>query len=110
MVRIFCKNTGTFKEFPEGTTLQDIAPQFEFDKPYDILAAKVNNVAEGLRFRVFHNRDVEFFGLPHLHRTQLLQQVAVLSPLQGHKGFVPGKPDDNPPPDLQGLLLLGLQE
>lgn len=24
------------------------------------LAAKVNNVAEGLRFRVFHNRDVEF--------------------------------------------------
>ena len=60
MVRIFCKNTGTFKEFAEGTPLLDIAPQFEFDKPYDILAAKVNNVAEGLRFRVFHNRDVEF--------------------------------------------------
>lgn len=60
MVRIFCKNTGTFKEFLEGTPLLDIAPQFEFDKPYDILAAKVNNVAEGLRFRVFHNRDVEF--------------------------------------------------
>lgn len=60
MVRIFCKNTGTYKEFLEGTTLLDIAPAFEFDKPYDILAAKVNNVAEGLRFRVFHNRDVEF--------------------------------------------------
>lgn len=60
MVRIFCKNTGTYKEFPEGTPLLDIAPQFEFEKPYDILAAKVNNVAEGLRFRVFHNRDVEF--------------------------------------------------
>lgn len=60
MVRIYCKNTGTYKEFLEGTPLQDIAPQFEFDKPYEILAAKVNNVAEGLRFRVFHNRDVEF--------------------------------------------------
>lgn len=60
MVRIFCKNTGTYKEFLEGTPLLDIAPAFEFDKPYDILAAKVNNVAEGLRFRVFHNRDVEF--------------------------------------------------
>lgn len=60
MVRIYCKNTGTYKEFIEGTPLLDIAPQFEFDKPYDILAAKVNNVAEGLRFRVFHNRDVEF--------------------------------------------------
>lgn len=60
MVRIYCKNTGTYKEFLEGTPLLDIAPQFEFDKPYEILAAKVNNVAEGLRFRVFHNRDVEF--------------------------------------------------
>lgn len=60
MVRIYCKNTGTYKEFLEGTPLLDIAPAFEFDKPYDILAAKVNNVAEGLRFRVFHNRDVEF--------------------------------------------------
>lgn len=60
MVRIYCKNTGTYKEFLEGTPLLDIAPQFEFDKPYDILAAKVNNVAEGLRLRVFHNRDVEF--------------------------------------------------
>lgn len=60
MVRIYCKNTGTYKEFLEGTPLLDIAPQFEFDKPYEILAAKVNNVTEGLRFRVFHNRDVEF--------------------------------------------------
>ncbi len=60
MVRIYCKNTGTYKEFLEGTPLLDIAPQFKFDKPYEILAAKVNNVAEGLRFRVFHNRDVEF--------------------------------------------------
>ena len=60
MVRIYCKNTGTYKEFLEGTPLLDIAPQFEFDKPYEILAAKVNNVAEGMRFRVFHNRDVEF--------------------------------------------------
>ena len=60
MVRIYCKNTETYKEFLEGTPLLDIAPQFEFDKPYEILAAKVNNVAEGLRFRVFHNRDVEF--------------------------------------------------
>ncbi len=60
MVRIFCKNTGTFKEFTEGTRLLEIASQFEFDKPYDILAANVNNVAEGLKFRVFRNKDVEF--------------------------------------------------
>lgn len=60
MVRIYCKNTGTFKEFQEGSTLLEVASQFEYDKPYDILAAKVNNVTEGLMFRVFNNKDVEF--------------------------------------------------
>ena len=60
MVKIFCKNTGTFKEFQEGTTLLDIAGDFDFEKPYDILAAKVNNVAEGLKFRVYHSLDIEF--------------------------------------------------
>ena len=60
MVRIFCKNTGTSKEFVEGAYLKDIAEEFEFDKPYDILAALVNNVAQGLRFKVYHSLDVQF--------------------------------------------------
>ena len=60
MIKIFCKNTGTSKEFQEGTSLLEIAGEFEFDKPYDILAAKVNNVAQGLRFRAYHSLDVEF--------------------------------------------------
>ena len=60
MVTIHCKNTGSCKSFPEGTSLLDIAREFDFDKPYDILAANVNNVAEGLKFKVFHSLDVEF--------------------------------------------------
>ena len=60
MLKIFCKNTGTFQEFQEGTTLLEMLPAFEFERPYDILSAKVNNVSEGLKFRVFNNRDVEF--------------------------------------------------
>ena len=60
MLKIFCKNTGTFQEFQEGTTLLEMLPAFDFERPYDILSAKVNNVAEGLKFRVFNNRDVEY--------------------------------------------------
>ena len=60
MLRIFCKNTGTYHDFQEGTTLLEMLPAFDFDKPYDILSARVNNVSEGLKFRVFNNRDVEF--------------------------------------------------
>jgi len=60
MLKIFCKNNGTYKEFQEGTTLLEMLPSFDFDRPYDIVSAKVNNVCEGLKFRVFNNREVEF--------------------------------------------------
>ncbi len=60
MVKIFCTNTGTYQDFPEGTPLMDIAREFDFDKPYDIIAASVNNVAQGLKFKVFNNLDVKF--------------------------------------------------
>ena len=60
MLKIYCKNTGTSREFPEGVTLAEALPQFEFDRPYDILCAKVNNVAQGLKYRAFNSRDVEF--------------------------------------------------
>ena len=59
MPKVYCKNTGSSKEFNEGTSLMSIVKGFDFDKPYDILAAKVNNVTQGLRYRVFNNKDVE---------------------------------------------------
>ena len=60
MVRIFCKNNGVTLEFPEGTPLVEMLPHFEFERPRRIISAKVNNVSQGLKFRVFNNRDVEF--------------------------------------------------
>lgn len=60
MVEIYCKNTGTTKTFKQGTTLLKVASEFEFDKPYDLLAAKVNNVTEGLKYAVYNNKEVEF--------------------------------------------------
>jgi uridine kinase len=60
MVRIFCKNTQTYKEFQEGTTLLEMLPEFEFEQPYQIISAKVNNVSQGLNFKVYNSRDVEY--------------------------------------------------
>lgn len=60
MVKVYCKNTGTYGEFEEGTTLLEMVPHFNFEKPWPILSARVNNVAQGLRFQVYNNRDVEF--------------------------------------------------
>ena len=60
MLQIYCRNTKTTKSFPEGTTLQEMLPEFDFEKPYEIVSARVNNVPQGLRFKVYNNRDVEY--------------------------------------------------
>ena len=60
MINIFCVNTKTSHAFPEGTALIDMLDAFDFEKPYQILSAKVNNVSQGLKYRAFNNRKVEF--------------------------------------------------
>ena len=63
MIQVYCVNTRTSKEFVEGTTLLEILGEFDFDKPYPIVSAKVNNVSQGLKFRVYNSRDVEFLDV-----------------------------------------------
>ena len=62
MLQIRCKNTNTTKSFPEGTSLLDVYQEYQADikLPFPVVAAKVNNVPQGLKFRLFQNRDVEF--------------------------------------------------
>lgn len=60
MIKIYCKNTGTAQNFTEGSSLLDMCREFEFEKPYDVLCAKVNNVTEGLTFRAFNSKEIEF--------------------------------------------------
>ena len=62
MLQIRCKNNNVTKSFPEGSSLLDIYQEFAEDirLPYPVVSAKVNNVSQGLKFRVYQNRDVEF--------------------------------------------------
>ena len=62
MLQIRCKNNNVTKSFPEGTSLLDVYQEFaeEINLPYPVVSAKVNNASQGLKFRLFQNRDVEF--------------------------------------------------
>ncbi|MBO7609016.1 MAG: nucleoside kinase [Muribaculaceae bacterium] len=62
MLQIRCKNNNTTKSFPEGTSLLDVYKEFadELNMKYPVVSAKVNNASQGLKFRLFQNRDVEF--------------------------------------------------
>lgn len=63
MLQIHCLNTDTTKPFVEGTTLQEVLAEFDFERPYPIVSAKVNNVSQGLRYRLFNSRDVMFLDI-----------------------------------------------
>jgi len=62
MLQIRCINNGITKSFAEGTSLLDVYKEFadEINMPYPVVSAKVNNASQGLKFRLFQNRDVEF--------------------------------------------------
>ena len=62
MLQIRCKNNNVTKCFPEGTSLLDAYREFadELQMPFPVVSAKVNNASQGLKFRLYQNRDVEF--------------------------------------------------
>lgn len=60
---IRCKNNKKTQEVPIGSTLSDIYKQINLQLPYGPVSAKVNNKVEGLHYRVYHNKDVEFLDL-----------------------------------------------
>ncbi len=64
MITIRIKNLAQTRSFPLGTSLLEIlqaTPELNF--PYPVVSAKVNNVSQGLKFRVYQNRDVEFMDI-----------------------------------------------
>ena len=65
-LQIYCKNNNKYKEFPIGSSLLDVYDGFNLNFPYQVVSAKVNNCSEGLTFRLYNNRDVEFLDIRDL--------------------------------------------
>ena len=63
VIQIRCKNNKKTLEVPIGSTLYDVYTAFNLNMNFGPISAKVNNKVEGLDFRVFHNKDVEFLDL-----------------------------------------------
>ena len=63
VIQIRCKNNKKTLEVPIGSTLYEIYNVFNLKMYFGPVSAKVNNKVEGLDYRVFHNKDVEFLDL-----------------------------------------------
>jgi uridine kinase len=59
-IDILCKNNGRLIAVQPGSTLRDVYEVSGLDFPHGPTSARVNNVMEGLTFRVYHPMDVEF--------------------------------------------------
>ncbi|MCD8282077.1 MAG: nucleoside kinase, partial [Prevotella sp.] len=64
MISLRCKNNMQTRSVAEGTSLADALKEFpDLSFPYPVVSAKVNNVSQGLKFRVYQNRDVEYVDI-----------------------------------------------
>lgn len=65
MIQIICQNTNTKKEFPLGTTLQEIVDNLKIKTAYPILGAFVNNKLKELSYNIYKPKTVEFIDITH---------------------------------------------
>ena len=62
-IQIRCKNNKIINEIPTGSTLSDVFGEFNLKMNHGPISAKVNNKVEGMHYRVYHNKDVEFLDM-----------------------------------------------
>lgn len=63
MIQIRCFNNGSSKFFEPGVSLSEVYDAFSLDMPYGVVSARVNNKVEGLAFKVYNPKDVEFLDI-----------------------------------------------
>ena len=62
-VRIRCKNNGAAIEVPMGSKLDQIYEMLDLKMKYEPVIAHVNNKVEGLHYRVYKPKDIEFLDI-----------------------------------------------
>ena len=62
-IKIRCKNNKKTLQLPIGSTLWDAYHALNLQMPYGPVSAKVNNKVEGLHYRFYNDKDVEFLDV-----------------------------------------------
>ncbi len=62
-IKIRCKNNQTNLKVEVGSTLSEIFASSGLQANYGPVSARVNNKVEGLHYRVYNNKDVEFLDM-----------------------------------------------
>ena len=63
LIQIRCKNNKKTLKVETGSTLSDIFGNLNFHMTFPPISAKVNNKVEGMHYRVYNSKDVEFLDV-----------------------------------------------
>ena len=63
MIQIRCKNNKKSQKVEIGSTLFDIFSAFDLKMTHGPVSARVNNKVEGMHYRVYNSKDVEFLDM-----------------------------------------------
>ena len=63
MIQIRCKNNKKTQKVEIGSTLFDVFSAFDLKMPHGPVSARVNNKVEGMHYRVYNSKDVEFLDM-----------------------------------------------
>ena len=63
VIQIRCKNNKKNVNVNIGSTLSDVFDEINLKMPFGPICARVNNKVEGLHYRVYHSKDVEFLDM-----------------------------------------------
>ena len=62
-VKVFCKNNGQQYDVPLGSNIQELYRQTGLQMDYFPVSARVNNKVEGMHFRIYKQKEVEFLDV-----------------------------------------------
>lgn len=63
VIQIRCKNNKKSQKVEIGSTLFDIFSAFDLKMTHGPVSARVNNKVEGMHYRVYNSKDVEFLDM-----------------------------------------------
>ena len=63
MIQIRCKNNKKTQKVEIGSTLFDVFSAFDLKMTHGPVSARVNNKVEGMHYRVYNSKDVEFLDM-----------------------------------------------
>lgn len=63
LIQIRCKNNKKTQNVTIGSTLSEIFRELNLKMEYGPLSVKVNNKVEGLHYRIYHNKDIEYLDI-----------------------------------------------